>query len=112
MYTASFEESTSNGSVGAFAIKDVSGSAAGQTVDVQAFDVRGNLLGDQKVTLAAGQVKAYTTDALFGASTFQSLAGVPLARLEFTGTDRIDVLMLQVRGQSLAAMPTTTVLTQ
>ncbi len=111
-YTASFEESTSTASLGAFAIKDVSGSTSGQTVDVQAFDVTGKSLGDQKVTLAAGQVKAYTTDGLFGASTFQSLSGVPVARLEFTGADRIDVLMLQVRGQSLAAMPTTTVLTQ
>ena len=111
-YSASFEESAANGSLGAFAIKDASGSTSGQTVDVQAVDVNGTLLGDQKVTLAAGQVKAYTADGLFGASTFQSLSPVPVARLEFTGADRIDVLMLQVRGQSLAAAPATPVLTQ
>lgn len=112
VYTASFEESSANASLGSFAIKDLSGTSSGQTVDVQAFDVSGNLLGDKKVTLTAGQVQAFTSDGLFSAATFQSLPLTPIARLMFTGADRIGVLMLQVRGQSLAAMPTTPVLTQ
>jgi hypothetical protein len=111
-YTATFEESSADSSLGAFAIKDASGSAGGQTVDVQAFDVNGNLLGDQKVTLAAGQVVAKTSDALFGASTFQSLSPSPIARIQFTGADKINVLALQVRGQSLASMPANAVLEQ
>lgn len=112
-YTATFEESTSDSSLGAFAIKDVSGSSSGQTVDVQAFDLNGNVLGDQKVILTAGQVVAKTSDGLFGAATFQSLSPSPIARLQFTGgSGAISVLMLQVRGQSLAAMPATAVLEQ
>jgi hypothetical protein len=109
-YTATFEESSADSSLGAFAIKDASG--AGQIVDVQAFDVGGNLLGDQKVTLTAGQVVAQTSDALFGASTFKSLAPSPIARVQFTGAGKIDVLVLQVRGQSLASMPANPVLEQ
>lgn len=111
-YTATFEESSADGSLGAFAIKDASGSAGGQTVDVQAFDVNGNLLGDQKVPLAAGQVVAKTSDGLFGASTFQSLSPSPIARVQFTGAGAINVLVLQVRGQSLASMPASAVLEQ
>jgi hypothetical protein len=109
-YTATFEESSADGSLGAFAIKDASGS--GQTVDVQAFDVNGNVLGDQKVILTAGQVVARTSDALFGASTFQSLSPSPIARVQFTGAGAINVLVLQVRGQSLASMPANAVLEQ
>jgi hypothetical protein len=112
-YTATFEESSTDGSLGAFAIKDASGSTAGQTVDVQAFDVNGTVLGDQKVILTAGQVVAKTSDGLFGASTFKSLPLSPIARVQFTGASgAIDVLVLQVRGQSLASMPATAVLEQ
>jgi hypothetical protein len=111
-YTATFEESSANGSLGTFAIKDASGSAGGQTVDVQAFDVNGTVLGDQKLTLAAGQVVAKTSDALFGASTFQSLSPSPIARIQFTGAGALNVLVLQVRGQSLASMPANAVLEQ
>jgi hypothetical protein len=111
-YTAIFEESSTNSSQGAFAVKDLSGSTSGQTVDVQAFDVSGNLLGDKKMTLTAGQVIADTADGLFGASTFKSLSPTPIARVQFTGTGAIDVLVLQVRGQSLASMPTAPVLEQ
>jgi hypothetical protein len=109
-YSATFEENSTNSSLGAFALKNVSTSA--QTVDVQAFDLNGNLLGDQKVTLAAGQVMATTSDGLFGASTFKSLSPSPIARVQFTGSDRINVLVLQVRGQSLASMPANAVLEQ
>ena len=111
-YSATFEESSADSSLGAFAIKDLSGSGSGQTVDVQAFDVSGNLLGDQKLVLAAGQVVAKTSDGLFGAATFASLSPTPIARLQFTGAGAIDVLVLQVRGKSLASMPATTVLAQ
>ena len=78
-------------------------------MDVQAFDVNGNVLGDQKVTLTAGQVVAKTSDALFGASTFASLAAPHIARVQFTGLGAINVLVLQVRGQSLSSIPTTAV---
>ncbi len=108
-YSATFEETSVDGSLGAFAIKDQSGSSSGQTVDVQAFDVNGNVLGDQKVTLTAGQVVAKTSDALFGASTFASLAAPHIARVQFTGLGAINVLVLQVRGQSLSSIPTTAV---
>ena len=103
---------TASGSLGAFAVKDLSGSQAGQTVDVKAYDVNGTLLADKSVTIAAGAVQAYTAGDLFCAATFQALPSTPIARIIFTGTDRIDVLMLQVRGQSLAAVPSTAVLTQ
>jgi hypothetical protein len=111
-YSATFEESATDGSLGAFAIKDLSGSTSGQTVDVQAFDMNGNLLGDQKVTLTAGQVAAQTSDGLFGAATFKSLSPSPIARVQFTGVGAINVLVLQVRGQSLASMPANAVLAQ
>ena len=110
IYTATFEESSTDGSLGSFAIQDASGS--GQTVDVQAFDLNGNVLGDQKVVLTAGQVVAKTSDGLFGASTFKSLSPSPVARLQFTGADKLNVLVLQVRGQSLASMPANAVLEQ
>ena len=110
IYTATFEESSTDGSLGSFAIQDASGS--GQTVDVQAFDLNGNVLGDQKVVLTAGQVVAKTSDGLFGASTFKSLSPSPIARVQFTGADKINVLVLQVRGQSLASMPANAVLEQ
>jgi hypothetical protein len=106
-YSATFEESSANASLGAFAVKDMSGSTSGQTVDVQVFDVNGNLLGDKQVVLTAGQVKAMTSDDLFGAGTFQSLSPVPIARVQFTGAGAINILVLQVRGQSLASMPAT-----
>lgn len=103
-YSATFEESSTDSSIGAFAIKNV--STAAQTVDVQAFDVNGNVLGDQKVTLAAGEVKANTSDGLFGAGIFKSLSPVPIVRVQFTGAaGAINVLVLQVRGKSLASMP-------
>jgi hypothetical protein len=111
-YSASFEESSASASLGAFAVKDLSGSTSGQTVDVQAFDVNGNLLGDQKVALAAGQVVANTSDGLFGKGIFASLSPAPIARLQFTGAGAINVLFLQVRGQSLASIPATAVLKQ
>jgi hypothetical protein len=109
-YSATFEESSANGSLAAFAIKDQSGSNSGQTVDVKVFDVNGNLLGDKQVVLTAGQVKAMTSDDLFGAGTFQSLSPVPIARVQFTGAGAINVLVLQKRGQSFASMPATAVL--
>jgi hypothetical protein len=109
-YTATFEESSADSSLGAFAIMDASG--AGQTVDAKAYDVNGNLLIDKTVTLTAAQVTANTSDGLFGASTFQSLSPSPIARVEFTGAGKLNVLILQVRGQSLAAMPANAVLTQ
>jgi hypothetical protein len=109
-YTATFEENSTNGSLGSFAVKDSSDSASGQTVDVKVFDVNGTLLGDKQLTLTAGQVMAKTFDNLFGASTFSSLAPTPIARVQFTGAGAIDVLVLQVRGQSVATMPATAVL--
>jgi len=108
-YSATFEESSTDSSLGAFAIKDQSGSTTGQTVDVQAFDVNGNVLGDQKVILAAGQVVAKTSDALFGANTFAALGAPHIVRVQFTGLGAINVLVLQVRGQSLASIPATAV---
>jgi hypothetical protein len=111
-FTATFEESSADGSLGSFAIKDMSGSASGQTVDVQAFDLGGNLLGDKTVVLTPGQVVAKTSDDLFGANTFKSLSPSPIARLQFNGAGAINVLVLQVRGQSLASLPATAVLEQ
>jgi len=109
-YSATFAESSTDTSFGAFAVKDASGS--GQTVDVKAYDVNGTLLGDKQVVLTAGQVAASTSDGLFGASVFQNLSPSPIARLQFTGTGVLNVLVLQLRGQSVAAMPATAVLTQ
>jgi hypothetical protein len=110
-YTATFAESSADQSLGSFAIKNVSTSS--QIVDVQAYDLNGNSLGDQKVTLAAGQVVAKTADELFGASTFASLSPSPIARLRFTGASgAISVLVLQVRGESVASMPAAAVLAQ
>lgn len=109
-YTATFAESSADSSFGAFAIKDVSG--AGQSVDAKAYDVNGNVLADKTLNLAAGQVVAYTSDALFGASTFQSLTPSPIARVQFTGAGVLNVLVLQLRGQSVAAMPANAVLAQ
>ena len=71
-YSATFEESSVDKSLGSFAVKDMSGSA--QTLDLKAFDVNGNQLGaDQHVSLAANQTWANTSDAEFGAGTFFSL---------------------------------------
>jgi|GEM_PF-2947172 len=109
-YSATFEESSADSSLGAFAVKDVSGSA--QTVDAKAYDVNGTQLAEKTISLTAGQVVAATSDSLFGATTFQALSPSPIARVQFTGTGLIDVLVLQVRGQSLASMPATSVLTQ
>jgi hypothetical protein len=109
-YTATFAETSTDSSFGSFALKNVSTSA--QTVDVQAYDIGGNLLGDQKVDVAAQQVVAKTADGLFGASVFQSLSPAPIARLQFTGTDRINVLVLQLRGKSVGSMPASAVLEQ
>ena len=107
-YTAIFEESTATGSLGAFAIKDL--TASGQTVDVKAYDISGKLLADKTITLTSGQVMAKTAADLFGASTFQSLAPLPIVSVRITGAGKINVLVLQVRGQSLSAMPATAVL--
>jgi hypothetical protein len=71
------------------------------------------VLGDQKVTLAAGEVKANTSDGLFGAGIFKSLSPVPIVRVQFTGAaGAINVLVLQVRGKSLASMPANAVFEQ
>jgi hypothetical protein len=109
-YTATFEESSADSSFGAFAVMNA--STAGQTVDIKAYNVGGTLLSDKTLNLAAGQVSANTFDGLFGASTFQTLAPSPIARVQFTGTDKLNVLVLQLRGQSVGAMPANAVLTQ
>ena len=109
-YTATFAESSTDSSYGAFAIKEASGS--GQTVDVKVYDVNGTLLSDKTLTLTANQVVANTSDGLFGASTLKSLSPAPIARIQFTGAGLLNVLILQGRGQSFAAMPANAVLTQ
>ena len=102
-YSSMFEESSSDSSIGSFAIKDMSG--AGQTVTVTVFDVNGNQLGQQPLGLAANQTTANTADGLFGASTFSSPPSVPFFRIQFSGTGQIAVLVLQNRGQSISSMP-------
>lgn len=109
-YTATFEERSADSSFGSFAIKNVSTSS--QTVDAKAYDVSGNLLADKTFNLTAGQVAAYTSDGLFGASTFQALSPSPIARVQFTGAGLLNVLILQGRGVTFAAMPANAVLTQ
>jgi len=101
-YSSFFEESTSDSSIGTFAIKEMSGSA--QNVDVKVFDVNGNQLGDQSVALAGNQTIAFEADSLFGASTLENRSPVPIVRIQFTGTGAISVLLLQVRGQSIATV--------
>jgi hypothetical protein len=110
IYTATFAESSTDSSFGAFAIMNA--STGSQTVDVKAYNVGGTLLSDKTLSIASRQVSANTFDGLFGASTFQTLAPSPIARIQFTGTDKLNVLILQGRGQTFAAMPANAVLTQ